>query len=220
MIELQHVYKTYDQRIHALRDVNLTLQAGEFAFLTGPSGAGKTTLLKMICAFDQVSSGQISVAGFELGNMNVRTIPTLRKKLGVVYQDYKLLKNKSVYENIALPLRIRSESNEVIDGKVRDIIYQVGLSEKIWENPDSLSGGEQQRVSIARALVHRPAVLVADEPTGNLDPELSEEIIDLLERASAQGTTVFVATHDHELVKRRRKRTMEIRGGELVGGHE
>lgn len=171
----------------------------------------------MICAFDRITSGQIEVAGFDLSTLTPNSIPYLRKKLGVVYQDYKLLKNRNVYENVALPLRIRDEGKELVDRRVRDILEQVGLSSKIFEFPDSLSGGEQQRVSIARALVHRPSVLIADEPTGNLDPQLSEEIIDLLEKAAAQGTTVFVATHNHDLVQRRRKRTLEIRHGEIVG---
>jgi cell division transport system ATP-binding protein len=217
MITLEHVYKTYENKVHALRNVDLNLGPGEFVFLTGPSGSGKTTLFKMICAFDRITSGQIEVAGFDLSTLTPNSIPYLRKKLGVVYQDYKLLKNRNVYENVALPLRIRDEGKELVDRRVRDILEQVGLSSKIFEFPDSLSGGEQQRVSIARALVHRPSVLIADEPTGNLDPQLSEEIIDLLEKAAAQGTTVFVATHNHDLVQRRRKRTLEIRHGEIVG---
>ena len=217
MITLEHVYKTYENKVHALRNVDLNLDPGEFVFLTGPSGAGKTTLFKMICAFDRVTSGLIEVAGFDLSSVTPETVPYLRRKLGVVYQDYKLLKNRTVYDNVALPLKIRSEGRELLDRRVRDILEQVGLGVKLFEYPESLSGGEQQRVSIARALVHRPSVLIADEPTGNLDPELSEEIMDLLEKAAAQGTTVFVATHNHDLVRRRRKRTLEIRHGEIVG---
>jgi cell division transport system ATP-binding protein len=216
MIEFSHVYKTYPGPVHALRDINLKVEAGEFVFLTGPSGAGKSTLFRMISAFDLVSSGQAMVAGFDLAEISRQDIANYRKRIGVVFQDFKLLKNKTVFENIAMPLQIRHESKMSIAGKVEEIIERVGLQNRADCYPETLSGGEQQRVAIARALIHRPGVLIADEPTGNLDPQRSEEIIDLFEKVCAQGTTVFVATHDHELVKRRHKRTLHLEAGVLV----
>lgn len=217
MIHFSHVYKTYQGPVHALRNVNLNIDKGEFVFLTGPSGAGKSTLFKMLSAFDKVTTGDIHVAGYDLSKISQNEIPFFRRKIGVIFQDFKLLKDRTVFENVALPLMVRSEKAAHLNKKVYDILEQVGLGHKHNQLPDFISGGEQQRTAIARALVHQPGVLIADEPTGNLDPQLSEEIIDLLERVCAQGTTVFVATHDHELVKRRKKRTLEILAGEITG---
>lgn len=217
MIEFSHVYKTYPGAIHALKNIDLKISKGEFVFLTGPSGAGKTTLFKMISAFDRPSSGEVQVAGFDLKNITENQVPFFRRRIGVVFQDFKLLKNRSIYENVALPLIIRGDKPQQIQRKVYEILEQVGLAHKHDQLPEFVSGGEQQRTAIARALVHNPGVLIADEPTGNLDPRLSEEIMDLLERVCSQGTTVFVATHDHEMVKRRRKRTLQLQGGLIVG---
>ncbi|MFP5518815.1 MAG: cell division ATP-binding protein FtsE [Bdellovibrionia bacterium] len=218
MIDLTHVYKTYGQDRHALRDIKLQIQKGEFVFLTGPSGAGKSTLFKLITAFDRVTSGSIVVNGRNLSLINSAQVPSFRRELGVVFQDFKLLKDRSVFDNIALPLVIRGEAMSLIQKKVSDTLEKVGLSSKQNDLPDYLSGGEQQRVAIARAIIHQPALLVADEPTGNLDPDRSREIMDLFERVAAQGTTVFIASHDHELIKSRRKRTLKIENGILNGG--
>lgn len=216
MITFSHVYKTYPGPTHALRDIVLEIQKGEFLFLTGPSGAGKTTLFKMISAFDKPSSGVVQVAGYNLCEIGANEVPFFRRKIGVVFQDFRLLKGRTVFENVALPLEVRGEKTSFINRRVDELLEQVGLSYKQKSYPEQLSGGEQQRVAIARALIHQPGVLIADEPTGNLDPQMSEEIMDLLDKVNAQGTTVFVATHDHELVRRRSRRVVEIRSGQVT----
>lgn len=217
MIEFSHVYKTYPGPVHALKNVDLHIGKGEFVFLTGPSGAGKTTLFKMISAYDVASSGDVKVAGHDLLSIKDSQIPFFRRKIGVIFQDFKLLKDRTVFENVALPLQIRGDKPLSIQRRVQEALEQVGLTHKYDQYPEFISGGEQQRTAIARAIIHQPGVLIADEPTGNLDPKLSEEIMDLLERVCAQGTTVFVATHDHEMVKRRNKRTLQLKDGMIVG---
>lgn len=217
MIELSHIYKTYPGPVHALKNINLKIDKGEFVFLTGPSGAGKSTLFRLICAFDFASSGAIKISDYDLSTLQKSEIPFFRRQIGVVYQDFKLLQNKTVFENVALSLEIRGEKKSTIDRKVEDVLKHVSLSHRRDQYPETLSGGEQQRTAIARAIIHQPKLLIADEPTGNLDPQLSEEIMDLFERVSAQGTTVFIATHDHEMVRRRGKRCVSIQAG-LMGG--
>ena len=217
MIKFSHVYKTYPGPVHALKNIDLEVEKGEFVFLTGPSGSGKTTLFKMMSAFDKVTSGQIDIAGYDLKKISEKEVPFFRRRIGVVFQDFKLLKDRTLIENISLPLMVRGDRRQQIERRAYEILEQVGLSHKAQQLPEFVSGGEQQRTAIARALIHQPGVLIADEPTGNLDPRLSEEIMDLLEHVCAQGTTVFVATHDHEMVKRRRKRTLQIQDGVIVG---
>lgn len=218
MIELSHVYKTYPGPVHALRNIDLKIDKGEFVFLVGGSGAGKSTLFRMISALDRVTSGQIQVSGIDLSQVRDKEVSEFRRKIGVIFQDFKLLKDQTVFENVALPLKIRGEKPNVIRSKVNDILDMLGMSLKSHQWVEVLSGGEQQRVAIARAIIHQPNVLIADEPTGNLDPSLAKETMDLLNKVCAQGTTVLVATHDHELIKKYNRRVIELKQGEISGG--
>ncbi len=215
MIQFHHVYKTYLGPVHALKDISLEVARGEFIFVIGPSGSGKTTLFKMLSAADKPTSGRIKVAGFALEELDFREVAYFRRKIGVVFQDFKLLKDFTIFENVELPLKILNVRPQIIKRRVSEILDIVGLKERLDYYPEQLSGGEKQRVAIARALIHHPEVLIADEPTGNLDPELSSEIIELFERINAQGTTLIVATHDHELVQRKNKRTLVLKEGAL-----
>ncbi len=221
MIQFSHTYKVYSNGTRALRDITFDVAKGEFVFITGPSGAGKTTLFKLMSAFDRATSGTVTVADCNLNELSFSDLPYFRRKIGVVYQDFRLLYDRSVFENVALPLEIRGDRGSYVSRRVDEVLELVGLIYKKDILPRALSGGEQQRVAIARALVHHPGVLIADEPTGNLDPELSQGILDLFENVNAQGTTVFVATHDMSLVKRRPRRHLRIHEGEVqdvVGG--
>ena len=219
MINFNHIYKSYSGEVCALNDVNLEIEKGEFVFLIGPSGAGKTTLFRLLSAFDHPTSGSLKVAGYDLRKMKNRDVAFYRRHIGVVYQDFRLLKRRTVFENVALPLEIRRDRPQVIQKRVRELLDEVGLAHKHDKFPNQLSGGEQQRVAIARALVHHPGILIADEPTGNLDPDLSKDIMGLLEKVNARGTTVFVATHDHDLIDTYTKRVVEIKNGHIVRDH-
>lgn len=222
MISFSHVYKTYrgneTRDCHALRDVSLEIEKGEFVFLTGPSGAGKTTLFRLLSAFDRPTSGSASVLGYNLSSMRTSDLPFFRRRIGVVFQDFRLLRDRSAFDNVALPLEVMGEKNANIQRRVMECLDQVGLADRRDELPDQLSGGEQQRVAIARAIVHRPGLLIADEPTGNLDAQKAAEIMALFERANAQGTTLFIATHDQRLVQSHGKRVVAIRGGCIESG--
>jgi cell division transport system ATP-binding protein len=201
MIRVEHLYKSYTPERMVLSNLNLELQAGELAFLTGPSGSGKTTLFKILCAFERPTSGRAQVGHFVLNDLRRSQIPEFRQSIGVVFQDYKLLHQLTVFENVALALEVRGISAEKIRPRVDQILDMVGLSHKVSELPPILSGGEKQRVAIARALVHEPRVLIADEPTGNLDSDLTKDIMKIFERAANRGTTVLIATHDLNLIQ-------------------
>jgi cell division transport system ATP-binding protein len=219
MIELYHVYKTFSQSIHALSNVSLNIGRGEFVYLSGPSGAGKTTLFKLITCYDQPTSGVVKVSGQDLSLVSSREVPFVRRKIGVVFQDFKLLKHRTVAENVALPLEIYNKKRTEISARVNDILDQVGLKYKGPYFPEQLSGGEQQRVAIARALVGKPGLLIADEPTGNLDQNLSEEIMELFAKINAQGTTVFIATHNSAFITKGSRRVIYLNKGQLLEKH-
>jgi cell division transport system ATP-binding protein len=215
-IRMFHVSKSYAAGSFALHDVSLEVQRGEFLFLTGPSGAGKTTLLKLIFAAERPSEGQIVVLGRNIARLGETAIPQLRRRVGVVFQDFKLLPRRTVEENVGLALDVVATPRRRARAKVFSILKQLGLQHRRYHHPLSLSGGEQQRVAIARALVNEPDILLADEPTGNLDPDLTVEIMDLIASAATRGTTVLVATHELELVSRYGKRNLRLDGGRIV----
>ncbi|HWQ09240.1 MAG TPA: cell division ATP-binding protein FtsE [Holophaga sp.] len=216
MITLTRVGKQYGRIQAALADITFHIEPGEFVFLTGPSGAGKSTLLRLLFRQQVPSSGEIRLAGHRLAAMPPREIPLLRRKLGVVFQDFKLIHAMTVFENVAFVLRIMGVSYAEQKQRTFRALKMVGLQHKLSSYPLQLSGGEQQRVAIARALVNDPLVLLADEPTGNLDPDLAREIMSLFERINGQGTTVVVATHDRGLIQRTRKRILTLDHGRLV----
>jgi cell division transport system ATP-binding protein len=210
MVLLTRVSKLYPRRpAAALEDVSLHVPPGQFVYLTGPSGAGKTTLLRLLFAAEAPTSGQLRVGGADLGRLSPRQIPLLRRKVGVIFQDFKLIERRSVFENVALTLRVAGQRGNGLGDRVREVLDQVNLWDKAQVAAGTLSGGEQQRVAVARALVGRPPLLLADEPTGNLDPLAATEVMRLLVAAHAAGATVMVATHDPKLL------TL-VRGGRLV----
>ena len=211
MISLQHVSKTYKNDVTALDDVSIEIEKGEFVFLVGPSGSGKSSSLRLLLREEEPTHGEVFVAGKNLAKLSAWSgVPKLRRNLGTVFQDFKLLQDKTVFENVSFALEVIGKPKHVIDQRVPEILEYVGLGEKLNNYPDELSGGEQQRVSIARACVNRPLVLLADEPTGNLDPNTSVDIMRLLDKVNKIGTTVVMATHDQAIVDAMRKRVIEL----------
>ncbi|NLT55697.1 MAG: cell division ATP-binding protein FtsE [Actinomycetales bacterium] len=217
MIRFQNVSKSYPGTARAaLEDVTLEVAKGEFTFLVGASGSGKSTFLRLILKEDRPTSGTVTVAGKDVARLSRWKVPQLRRKLGVVFQDFRLLPNKTVFENVAFALQVIGKPRHAIAHTVPEVLDLVGLGGKEARFPHELSGGEQQRVAIARAFVNRPAILLADEPTGNLDPATSVGIMRLLDRINRTGTTIIMATHDDEIVNQMRKRVLELEDGRLV----
>ena len=217
MILFDHVTKTYaNQDRPALDDVSLEVEKGEFVFLVGPSGSGKSTFLRLVLREERPTSGQVWVLGKELNSLSNWKIPALRRQIGTVFQDFRLLPNKSVFENVAFALEVIGKPRSHIRKVVPEVLEVVGLEDKMERRPDELSGGEQQRVAIARAFVNRPLLLIADEPTGNLDPNTSVGIMKLLDRINRLGTTVIMSTHDAQIVDQMRRRVIELDTGHVV----
>jgi cell division ATP-binding protein FtsE len=216
MIRFENVSKVYRADVVAVRDISLDVNKGEFVFLVGPSGSGKSTLLKLLLRDEYASSGRILVAGRDISRLGSWRMPQLRRNIGCVFQDFKLLPNKTVYENVAFALEVIGRPRNVVRTQVPQILDLVGLTKKSHSFPGELSGGEQQRVSIARAFVNRPLILLADEPTGNLDPATTVGIMRLLDRINRTGTTVVMATHDQRIVDAMRRRVIELDHGMLV----
>jgi cell division transport system ATP-binding protein len=216
VIQLFHLTKEYPGEPPALSDVTLDVEKGEFVFLTGPSGAGKSTLLKLIFCAEAPTSGQILLFGKNVARVTPAEVPYVRRNIGVVFQDFKLLPDRTVAENVALPLEVRALPDKEVRRRVGGLLRSVGLEYRADKFPPSLSGGEQQRVAVARALVGDPALLLADEPTGNLDAERTLEVMELLAAANARGTTVLIATHDRSLLERYKRRVVQLERGRLL----
>ena len=228
MIRFENVTKIYRRTSKpALHEISLEVERGEFVFVVGQSGSGKSTLLRLILCEEAATSGNVLVAGRELSRLPRRKVPELRREIGTVFQDFRLLPNKDVFQNVAFALQVLGKSRQTIRAVVPETLEMVGLADKAKRLPHQLSGGEQQRVAIARAFVNKPAILLADEPTGNLDPTTSLDIVRLLDRINRTGTTIVMATHDNGIVDQLRKRVLELDDGELVrdqmhgvyGGH-
>ena len=216
MIRLIDVYKEYDNGTKALKGVNLRIDDGEFVFLVGPSGSGKSTVIKLITAEIGLTEGRVMVNGYNLNNITPRQVPYMRRTLGIIFQDFRLIEKKTVYENLSFAMRAVGASSRELKRRIPYVLQLVGLEQKADRYPGQLSGGEQQRVAIARALVNNPSMIIADEPTGNLDPQRSLEIMMLLERINELGTTVLVVTHEKNLVNRFEKRVVAIENGRII----
>ena len=216
MIEFVGVSKTYDTGVDALQDVDLTIEKGEFVFVVGHSGAGKSTLIKLLLRELVPTEGTVFVNGYNLCTMKRKEIPAFRRTIGVVFQDFRLIPTMTVYENVAFALQVTNVSSKYIRRRVPYVLDLLGLAGKARCLPQEISGGEQQRVALARALVNNPSLIIADEPTGNIDPELSYEIVDLLNEINKCGTTVLMVTHEHDLVSRFDRRVIELEGGRII----
>jgi cell division transport system ATP-binding protein len=216
MISFRNVSKYYED-VPVLKKVNISIGKGEMVFLTGPTGAGKSTLLKLLYAAELPDEGEIILGNFDVGKLSTAEVPLLRRTIGVVFQDFKLLENLSVYDNVALALRIRGRKEKEIKGVVLEALKDIHLRHKLESYPPALSGGEQQRVVIARAMVSEPAVLLADEPTGNLDPETSKYVARLFHEANIHGTTILIATHNRDLYRNTGKRVLRLDNGVVIG---
>ncbi len=217
MIEFDDVYKMYPNGTNALNGVNFKIQDGEFVFIVGPSGAGKSTIIKMLMCEDKPTSGDVVVNDYNVKKIKKRRIPHLRRTMGVVFQDFRLIDSMTVFENVAFSMRVIGASRRVIRRRVPYVLGIVRLGHKSKNYPNELSGGEQQRVALARALVNNPRMIIADEPTGNVDPTMAQEIMELLTEINKMGTTVIVVTHDKNLVDRFNKRVITLRDGKIVG---
>ena len=217
MIKIRNVFKSYNKDVYVLKDINLYIKPGEFISIVGQSGSGKSTLIKLLIAEEKKDKGKIVVGGWDISNLKSYEIPTLRRQIGVIFQDFKLLPKKMVKENISFAMEVCGFKNNIIEKTVQQMINLVGLKGKEDRYPSQLSGGEQQRVAIARALVHKPKVLVADEPTGNLDSINTREIIDLLKKINNLGTTVILVTHDREVVNNLKSRVITLDNGVIIG---
>ena len=216
MIQFNNVSKVYPNGTQALSDVTITIGKGEFVFIVGASGAGKSTFLKLIMKEEEPTSGSIMIGDENITKMKKRRVPYLRRTMGIVFQDFRLIDKMTVFDNVAFAMRVIGAKPKAVKKRVHYILGLVGLKDKAQCRPAELSGGEQQRVSLARALVNNPSMIIADEPTGNVDPEMSFEIIELLNEINKQGTTIIVVTHEHDLVQKFRNRVIEIQGGQVI----
>lgn len=216
MIKLEHVYKSYENGHKALEDLSFSMDDGEFAFLVGPSGSGKSTIIKLITGEICCTEGEVVVNGYDMTRIKPRKLPKLRRTLGIIFQDFRLIDSRNVYDNVALAMHVVGASRSEIKERVPYVLGLVGLEGRMRDMPAELSGGEQQRVGIARALANNPRTIIADEPTGNIDPNLSAELMKLLTKISEQGTTMLVVTHEQTLVNQFAKRVIRIEDGRLA----
>ncbi len=216
MIKLEHVYKTYENGHKALEDLSFSMDDGEFAFLVGPSGSGKSTIIKLITGELSCTEGEVVVNGYDMSRIKPRKLPKMRRSLGIIFQDFRLIDNRNVYDNVALAMHVKGASRSEIRERVPYVLGLVGLENRMRDMPSELSGGEQQRVGIARALANNPRTIIADEPTGNIDPTLSAELMKLLTKISEQGTTMLVVTHEQTLVNQFAQRVIRIENGRLA----
>ena len=216
MIEFKNVSKVYPNGTYGLKDVSVKIEQGEFVFVLGSSGAGKSTFLKLIMHEETPTSGEITVNDFKVSSMKQKEVPLLRRSMGIVFQDFRLIPNMNVYDNVAFALRVTGTPTRELRKRVPFVLDLVGLVDKAKNMPIELSGGEQQRVALARALVNKPSLIIADEPTGNIDPELSMEIVDMLDSINKVGTTILMVTHEHELIRRYENRIITIENGTIL----